>query len=102
VRFDGVVQVSRCVAGLEHGLAWLAEGLPLSSRLLRELQDRLLARGGGADRLPGAFRRSHNWISTKQLKQLSGPSFPTASKAIATLVQPGIARNCPGDYGRPA
>ena len=62
VPFDDVVEVSSYVAGLEHGLARLSEGFPLSSRLLREIHGRLLARGRGADRLPGEFRRSQNWI----------------------------------------
>ena len=62
VPFDDVVEVSSYVAGLEHGLARLSEGFPLSSRLLREIHARLLARGRGADRLPGEFRRSQNWI----------------------------------------
>ena len=62
VPFDDVVEVSSYVAGLEHGLTRLAEGFPLSSRLLREIHGRLLARGRGADRLPGEFRRSQNWI----------------------------------------
>jgi len=62
VPFDDVVEVSSYVAGLEHGLTRLGEGFPLSSRLLREIHARLLARGRGADRLPGEFRRSQNWI----------------------------------------
>ena len=62
VPFNDVVEVSSYVAGLEHGLARLREGFPLSSRLLREIHARLLARGRGADRLPGEFRRSQNWI----------------------------------------
>jgi len=62
VPFDDVVEVSSYVAGLEHGLARLAEGFPLSCRLLREIHGRLLARGRGAERLPGEFRRSQNWI----------------------------------------
>lgn len=41
------------VAGLEHGLPRLNDGLPLSSRLLREIHGQLLAGGRGADRLPG-------------------------------------------------
>jgi len=57
-----VVEVSSYVAVLEHGLTRLREGFPLSSRLLREIHARLLARGRGADRLPGEFRRSQNWI----------------------------------------
>ncbi|MCH9714588.1 MAG: Fic family protein [Cyanobacteria bacterium] len=62
VPFDDVVEVSSYVSGLEHGLARLSEGFPLSSRLLREIHGRLLAHGRGADRLPGEFRRSQNWI----------------------------------------
>ena len=62
VPFDDVVEVSSYVAGLEHGLTRLAEGFPLSCRLLREIHGRLLSRGRGADRLPGVFRRSQNWI----------------------------------------
>lgn len=62
VPFDDVVEVSSYVAGLEHGLTRLREGFPLSSRLLREIHAKLLARGRGADRLPGEFRRSQNWI----------------------------------------
>lgn len=62
VPFDDVVEVSNYVAALEHGLALLREGLPISSRLLREIHARLLARGRGADKQPGEFRRSQNWI----------------------------------------
>lgn len=62
VPFDDVVEVSNYVRALEHGMARLAEGFPLSNRLLREVHAELLARGRGADKLPGEFRRSQNWI----------------------------------------
>ena len=62
VPFDDVVEVSNYVAALEHGLARLRDGLPLSSRLLREVHGKLLSRGRGADKLPGEFRLSQNWI----------------------------------------
>jgi len=62
VPFDDVVEVSNYIAALEHGLKRLREGFPLSNRLLREIHARLLARGRGADKLPGEFRRSQNWI----------------------------------------
>jgi len=62
VPFDDVVEVSSYVAALEHGLARLREGLPLSGRLLREVHGKLLERGRGADKLPGDFRRTQNWI----------------------------------------
>jgi Fic family protein len=62
VPFDDVVEVSGYVAALEHGMARLREGFPLSNRLLREVHEKLLARGRGADKQPGEFRRSQNWI----------------------------------------
>jgi Fic family protein len=62
VPFDDVVEVSNYVAALEHGIARLAEGFPLSNRLLREIHAQLLSRGRGADKQPGKFRASQNWI----------------------------------------
>src|SRR5829696_5563505 len=62
VPFDDVVEVSNYVAALEHGMARLRGGFPISNRLLREVHEKLLARGCGADRQPGEFRRRQNWI----------------------------------------
>lgn len=47
---------------LEHGLARLREGFPLSNRLIRGIHAVLLSRGRGSDKEPGEFRRSQNWI----------------------------------------
>jgi Fic family protein len=62
VPFDDVVEMSTYVAALEHGIARLDGEFPLSNRLLREVHDILLSRGRGADKQPGDFRRSQNWI----------------------------------------
>lgn len=62
VPFDDVVEVSSYVAALEHGMQRLSEDFPLSNRLLREVHGQLLAQGCGADKSPGEFRRSQNWI----------------------------------------
>ncbi len=60
---DDVVEVSNYVAALEHGLARMrGDDFPLSNRLIREIHGRLLARGRGAGKNPGEFRRSQNWI----------------------------------------
>jgi Fic family protein len=83
--FDDVVEVSSYVAGLEHGLTRLAGGFPVSSRLLREIHARLLARGRGADRLPGEFRRSQNWI---------GGTRPGNARFVAP--PPGLVEECMG------
>ena len=62
VPLDDVVEVSNYVAALDHGLARLREGFPLSNRLIREMHAVLLSRGRGAGKEPGEFRRSQNWI----------------------------------------
>ncbi|MFQ5699804.1 MAG: Fic family protein [Myxococcota bacterium] len=59
---EDVQAVSCCVAALEHGLRRLREGLPISSRLVREIHGRLLARAGGADRQPGELRTQQSWM----------------------------------------
>ena len=62
VPLDDVVEVSNYVAALQHGLARLREGFPLSNRLIREIHGVLLSRGRGSGKDPGEFRRSQNWI----------------------------------------
>ncbi len=55
-------EVSRCVAALDHGLAALRSGLPLSTRLLRGMHETLMAHPGGTTKTPGELRRSQVWI----------------------------------------
>ncbi|MGB8259914.1 MAG: Fic family protein [Terracidiphilus sp.] len=62
VPMDDVREVSHYVAAMQHGLERLRAGFPLSLRLIREIHEILLRGGRGADRTPGEFRRSQNWI----------------------------------------
>lgn len=62
VPLDDVQEVSNYIAALNHGLERLANGFPLSLRLLREVHKILLAKGRGGEKTPGEFRRSQNWI----------------------------------------
>ena len=62
VPIDDVVEVSNYVNALEHGMARLRGGFPLSNRLIREMHEKLLSRGRGSEKQPGEFRRSQNWI----------------------------------------
>ena len=62
VPLDDVREVSNYVAALNYGLNRLAEGFPLSLRLVREMHGVLLSRGRGSNQAPGEFRRTQNWI----------------------------------------
>ena len=57
-----VQEVSNYVAAVGHGLRRMAEGLPVSMRLIREMHALLLQHGRGQQAQPGEFRRSQNWI----------------------------------------
>ena len=62
VPMNDVREVSNCAAALERGIQLLHEGLPLSLGLIQEVHAILLSDGRGADKQPGEFRRSQNWI----------------------------------------
>ena len=62
VPIDDVNEVSNYVAAMQHGLRRIKGGFPLSLRLIREIHGILLRGGRGADKTPGEFRRSQNWI----------------------------------------
>jgi len=57
-----VEEVSNYVAALEQGLHRMAEGFPISVRLLKELHAILLSGGRGSTKQPGELRKSQNWI----------------------------------------
>ncbi|HEV2960551.1 MAG TPA: Fic family protein [Candidatus Angelobacter sp.] len=59
---EDVEEVSNYVAAMQHGLRRLADGFPLCLRLIREIHKILLRGGRGANKTPGEFRRSQNWI----------------------------------------
>ena len=63
VPLDDVKEVSNYVNALDYGLERLRSGFPVSLRLIREIHEKLLQGGArGADKMPGEFRHSQNWI----------------------------------------
>ncbi len=64
---DDAVEVRNYVLALEHGLARLRGGFPLSIRLLREMHDHLLQGARGQHRRPGELRRTPVWIGGANL-----------------------------------
>jgi Fic family protein len=78
-----VEEVVNYVRAMNYGLARLAS-LPLSLRLIREIHGELMRNVRGAEKQPGQFRTTQNWI---------GPAH--APLARATFVPPA-----PGDMWR--
>jgi Fic family protein len=100
VPLDDVSEVSCYVAALEHGLKRLRGGFPLSNRLLREMHEVLLAKGRGAEKERGAFRRSQNWIGgTRPGNALYVPPppghVPDAMAALERFLHDRPARTSP-------
>ena len=62
VPFDDVVEVSNYVAALEHGIGCMAEGFPLSNRLIRGSMLSSSLADAGPTNSPEEFRTSQNWI----------------------------------------
>jgi len=50
------------IRAMNHGLSRMGDGFPLSLRLIKEVHGLLLESGRGAERAPGEFRSSQNWI----------------------------------------
>ncbi|HWO31501.1 MAG TPA: Fic/DOC family N-terminal domain-containing protein, partial [Candidatus Acidoferrum sp.] len=63
VPMDDVEEVSNYVAAMQHGLRRIAGGFPLSlSDSYAKFTPSCCAGGRGANRTPGEFRRSQNWV----------------------------------------
>ena len=59
---DDAQEVRNYVIAMEYGLERVRGGFPISTRLLREIHERLLSGVRGQHRLPGEFRQTPNWI----------------------------------------
>lgn len=77
-RSADVQEVANYVHALEYGLERMAD-LPISTRLFREMHERLMAGVRGDHLTPGEFRRSQNWIG-----------FPGCQLMEATFVPPPV------------
>jgi Fic family protein len=84
---DDVREVSNCAAAMEYGLQLLGEGIPISLRLICEVHGVLMRGGRGAEKQPGEFRRSQNWI---------GGSRPGNARHVPP--PPDAVIECMGDW----
>lgn len=64
---DDAAEVNNYIVAMEHGLARVRGGFPISIRLLREMHELLLSGVRGQHRQPGALRASPVWISGSTL-----------------------------------
>ncbi len=64
---DDATEVANYVVAMEHGLARVREGFPVSVRLFREMHERLLQGVRGQHRRPGELRTSPVWIGGANL-----------------------------------
>ncbi len=62
VPIEDVRETSNYIAAMNHGLARVTEGFPISLRLIREVHAHLMEGVRGGQKAPGEFRRSQNWI----------------------------------------
>jgi len=61
-----IKEVVNYIAAMDYGLTRL-DSLPLSLRLLREIHEHLMVGTRGANKTPGQFRESQNWIGGRTL-----------------------------------
>ena len=83
-----VQETSNYVAAMDRGISMIKnEGVPLSSRVLREVHRVLLSGTRGSERQPGEFRRSQNWIGGTRPgnARFVPPPWPEVATAIGAL-----------------
>ena len=64
---DDATEVTNYIVAMEHGLARVREGFPISIRLFREMHERLLDGARGQHRRPGELRTSPVWLGGSTL-----------------------------------
>lgn len=65
---DDATEVANYIVAMEHGLARVRDGFPISIRLFREMHERLLHGARGQQRRPGELRTSPVWIGGATLE----------------------------------
>jgi Fic family protein len=80
---DDTREVSNYIDALQFGVEQLRNQFPLSNRLLRDMHRVLMKSGRGAEKAPGEFRRSQNWIGgTRPGNAQFVPAPPTEVVAL--------------------
>lgn len=88
VPIEDVKEAAHYIDAMDHGIDSIESGrLPLCNRLLREVHARLLRSGRGADKAPGEFRRSQNWLGGTRPgnARYVPPPWPEVEPAMSAL-----------------
>jgi Fic family protein len=64
------IEVYSYTRAVKHAQNLIDNGLPISSRLIREAHSRLLFFGRGADKAPGQFKKDQNYVADKRNKKI--------------------------------
>lgn len=82
-------ETANYISAMDHGVRQVLDprGLPISSRLLREVHSLLLSSGKGASKNPGQFRTEQNWIGGTRPgnARFVPPPWEAVEPAIADL-----------------
>lgn len=64
------IEVYSYTRAVRRAQSMMADGLPISSRLIREAHSQLLFFGRGADKAPGSFKREQNYVADKRNRKI--------------------------------
>ena len=80
-----VEEVVHYIKALNHGLTRIAE-FPMSIRLIKEIHQILLSNSRGAEKTPGEFKRSQNWIGPPGSTLMNASFVPPPPKEALDAV----------------
>lgn len=84
-RHDDIEEVSNYVRAMNEGLAKLNE-LPVSTRLIKEIHSTLMTGVRGANKTPGEFRKSQNWIGRPDANLNTAEFVPPPHEEVDRLM----------------
>lgn len=87
---DDAIEVANYVEALQHGVhRIMKDDFPLSSRLIREIHQKLMSGVRGEHKTPGEYRRSQNWIGGSKPSNAAfvPPSYEYLADLISDLEQ---------------
>lgn len=64
------IEVYSYTRAVNHAQRLIEEGLPISSRLIREAHSRLLFFGRGADKTPGDYKKDQNFVADQRNRRI--------------------------------